>query len=64
MGCVDCWKSFDLELINQHSVIHYFKDPSLSNSSLRKSLDKDFSKVYPNFSPHSFNPKHTHFTPS
>ena len=51
-GRVDCWKTVAPELASQHSLCL-----GGSSSRRKKTLNKDFGKIYPSFHP-------AHFTPS
>ena len=50
MGIVKCWKTVDLDQINQHSLCW-------------RVVQVDFGEIYPNLSSKAFHPKLTHFTP-
>ena len=43
--------------------MYYVKEGGLGGASLRKTLNEDLARFYPHFTPYSFYPKLTHFTP-
>ena len=62
MGNVDCLKKVDRELVNQHLLCQggHFEKLKLEEENC---VNRDFSIIYPDFSPLHVRPKLAHFNP-
>ena len=62
MGNVDCLKKVGPDLVNQHLLCQggHFEKLKLEEENR---VNRDFSKIYPDFSPLHVSPKLTHFNP-